>query len=339
MMKHPVDYLPTPDALLRDPSLAYTVELPVLGIVTRFATNSRNVRYVVEEAFGGWRGLEGVEGVDEDRSSPTLRVRVVVHDGVEDGSDHPPVRHLCPDATRVIVHSPGSVGISDPDRRESVAFVTTALVACREQFRSAVLEAITLALVSHFDRHPIHASAIAANGRTVLFAGTSGSGKSTLAYLAHSEGIDVLSDDRVWVQLTPRFRIWGWPWSMHLLPEASAIFPEIAQVGAPSAANGRSKVAIDLGGGASRPRSSCGQPVVCILARGERPGLQRLSPAALSAALEGQLAVGFDRFPERHDAVVHALTAAGGWRLALSDDVRESLPLLWRLLDVGGEDA
>jgi hypothetical protein len=330
-----VDYLPTTDVLLRDARLAYTVELPVLGIVTRFATNSGYVRDVVEEAFGGWRDLEGV---DDDRSSPMLRVRVVVHDGVEDGSEHPPVRHVCPDATRVIVHSPGSVGISDPDRRESVAYVTTALVESRAHFRSAVLEAITLSLVSHFDRHPVHASAITANGRTILFAGTSGSGKSTLAYVAHSAGIDVLSDDRVWVQLKPHFRIWGWPWSMRLLPETAAVFPEIAHVGAPSTENGRTKLAIDLEDGTSRRRWSAEQPVVCILARGERASLQRISPAALAEALRGQLAAGFDRFPERHDAVVRALTAAGGWRLGLSRDPREALGLVQRILHHDGEE-
>jgi hypothetical protein len=330
-----VDYLPTTDALLRNPQLAYTVELPVLGIPTRFETNSRYVRDVAEETFGGWRRLPEVQ--DNPPPGKKVRVRVVVHEGSEDGSEDPPVRHICPDATRVIVQSPGSIAISDPARRESVAYVTTTLVAhCA--FRSAVLEAMTLALLSHFDRHPIHAGAIAGNGRTVLLAGASGSGKSTLAYLAHTAGIDVLSDDRVWVQLTPTFRIWGWPWSVRLLADSPTVFPEIARLGTPSTADGKRKLAIDLGGGTDRRRYVSGEAVVCILDRGERPSLRRLSTAALGDALGRRLTAGFDRFPERHDAVVRALTTAGGWRLTLSRDPRESLPLLRRMLNEEGGD-
>jgi hypothetical protein len=330
-----VDHLPTTDVLLRNPQLTYTVELPVLGIATRFETNSRSVREVVEEAFGGWRRLPEV---DDNGPSGEVRVRVVVHEGREDGTDHPAVRHICPDATRVIVHSPGSIAISDPARRESIAYVTTVLVSNRALFRSAVLEAITLSLLSHFDRHPIHAGAIAGNARTVLLAGASGSGKSTLAYLAHATGIEVLSDDRVWVQLMPPFRIWGWPWSVRLLPEATTVFPEIARLGTPSTADGKRKLAIDLGGGTDRRCYVSGEAVVCILDRGEHPTLRRLSAKALAQAVGRQLTAGFDRFPERNDAVVRALTAAGGWQLTLSRDPGESLPLLRRMLDGDGED-
>jgi hypothetical protein len=334
-MQPGVDYLPTTDVLLRNPQLTYRVELPVLGIATRFETNSRSVRDVVEEAFGGWRCLAEV---DDNAPSGEVRVRVVVNEGREDGTDHPAVRHICPDATRVIVHSPGSIAISDPARRESVAYVTTALVASRALFRGAVLEAITLSLLSHFDRHPIHAGAIAGSDRTVLLAGASGSGKSTLAYLAHAAGIDVLSDDRVWVQLAPTLRVWGCPWIVRLLPESPALFPEVAQLGTPSTADGKRKLAISLGGGADRKRSASGEAVVCILKRGERAALRQLPAAALSEALGRQMTAGFDRFPERHEAVVRALTTGGGWQLTLSRDPSESLPLLRRMLNEHGED-
>ena len=46
-----------------------------------------------------------------------------------------------------------------------------------------------------------------------------------------------------------------------------------------------------------------------------------------------QLSPGFDRFPRRVERVVEVLTAGGGWQLTLTDDAREALPFLRRMLD------
>jgi hypothetical protein len=326
-----VDFIPTSDALLRDPQLAYSIELPVLGIATRFETNSRYVYDLVVETFGGWRCLPH----DAQRfSAAPLPVRVVVHEGAEGGTGHAPVRYLCPDATRVVLHSQGSVAISDPFRGESVAYVTTALASDRAHFRLTVLEAMTLALLSHFDRHPIHAAGIARGGRAVLLAAPSGTGKSTLAYTAHTAGLDVLGDDHVWVQLTPALRVWGWPSRVLLLPEVASTFPEVAGLGTTSNENGEHKLAYDLDPTTDVSRYLADRAVLCILERRRANAtLERLTPAALVDGLANKLTSGFDRFPERHDAVVRALTAHGGWRLMLSDNPREALPLLARMLD------
>ena len=330
MTDHDVDFLPTLDPLARDPRLEYGVELPVLGVDTHFQTNSRYVLGVVEETFGAWRGL----GQSPGRESERVSVRVVVHDGVEHGPGHALVRHLCPDATRVIVHSPGSVGISDPARRESVAYVTTALASDRAHFRVAMLEAITFALLAHFDRHPIHAASIARDGRAMLLAGPSGAGKSTLAYMAHTAGVDVLSEDHVWVQLTPAVRVWGAGGRSRarLMPDVSAHFPEVERTGVASDLDGKRKLVVDLdaSGGLVYAADCAG---VCILEKGSgAPALERLEAEAIVSALSGP-AAGFDRFPERHIDVVRALARYGGWRLTLSTDPRDALPLLIRMLD------
>ncbi|HEU4630135.1 MAG TPA: hypothetical protein VFS08_10335 [Gemmatimonadaceae bacterium] len=330
-----VDFAPAASPLLRDPPLDHVTELPVLGIATRFATNSRYVRELVEETFGGWRCV-----ADDADASPGAQVRIVVHEGdegdegEEHGAGHAPVRHICPDATRVIAHSPGSVAISDPARAEAVAYVTTALAADRAHFRDAMLEAITLALLSHFDRHPVHAAAVARDGHAVLLAGPSGSGKSTLACLAHAAGFHVLGDDRVWVQLAPRRRVWGWPGRARLLPDAAAHLPELARLGAPDETDGKGKLAVTLGGAPGAARYVAERATVCLLVRAQgRAGLQRLAPAEVADVLARRPDPGFDRFPGRHEAVVRTLAAHGGWRLALSDDPREALPLLQRMLD------
>ena len=322
-----VDFTPTPDPLLRDARLDHAVTLPVLGLATRFASNSAYVLGVVESAFGAWH----VRGATP--RSAEARVRVVVREGAECASGRAPVRHVCPDATRLLVHSPGSVAVADPERRESVAYVTTALAADRAHFRAAVLEAITLALLAHLDRHPIHAAALrSADGRAVLLAGPSGSGKSTLAYLAHQAGLEVLGDDRVWIQREPALRVWGWPGEMRLTIDAPRHFPELARVGATSVVGGKEKLVVDVAGPAPVPATSA---VVCLLARGPRVELERLTPEQVAAGLREHVEPGFDRFPVRHEAVVRDLAAFGGWRLTLADDPRDALPAMLRMLEAG----
>src|SRR5438105_15612905 len=101
--------------------IEYVAELPVLGINVHFATNSQTVLAVVEDAFGTWRHLES----RYRDASPALRVSVTVREGDEPGGIR--IEHVCPDDTRILVHSAGSSGVSDPSRREASAGVTTAL--------------------------------------------------------------------------------------------------------------------------------------------------------------------------------------------------------------------
>lgn len=333
MSEHAVDFIPTGDVLLRDPALAHRLELPVLGIATRFETNSRYVLDVVEESFGLWRTVNEAMRAD---GPDALMVRIIVHEGFErsaGGLDQIPVRHICPDTTRLIAHSPGSVAISDPSRREAVAYVSTELAADGAQFRASILEAITLALLSHFDRHPVHAAAVSDGTRAVLLAAPSGTGKSTLAYLAHEAGLNVMSEDRVWIQLEPRVRVWGWPGRVRLLSHSSAIFRQGGRRGAESLIDGKRKLVVEIGDRMETARFVAEDVVVCLLERGSMPAsLERIDADTLAEGLTRQLAAGFDRFPERQSMVTAALAQCGGWRMRLSSNPREALPLLRRML-------
>jgi hypothetical protein len=297
----------------------YAIELPVLGIATRFETNDADVARCVEEAFGMWRAL----APSSVSLEPPLLVRIDVVEGDEGplpADGHALVRSACPDDVRVVVETTGSVGVSDPLRRAARARVTRALVADRMHFRTEMLEAITLALLSHFDRHPVHAAAVALSGRAVLLAAPSGTGKSTLAYHCHLDGLDLLGDDHVRVQLEPRVRVWGWPARVRLLPD-------------PSASPAAVKEAIDLQTGMTPARLVADEMRVCCLTRdGGPPSLERLDAAALASALDEQMAPGFDRFPARWPAVLDALARRGGWRLNLSSDPWEGVQLVRRLV-------
>lgn len=164
--------------------------------------------------------------------------------------------------------------------------------------------------------------------------GPPGSGKSTLAYAAHQAGLEVLSDDTVWVQLEPRFRLWGSPWTLHLTPESTRFFPQLADAGRTPEMNGQSKVPVHLGARVSSPNVTTNEAIVCVLERGSAaPSLERLSRTDLKRALTRQLTMGYDRYPERLDASVESLASQGGWRLSLSDDPRDALPFLLQMLE------
>jgi hypothetical protein len=326
-----VDFVPATDPLLRHPRLTHSAALAVLGIEVCVETNSVYVRELVEETFCAWAG--GGEGEPTAPSMGPVHVRIVVHEGSEFTDVHAPVRYISTNDGRLIVQSPGSVAVVDESKRESLAYVTAALAADREHFQTMVIEAITFALLACFDRHPIHAAALARDDRAVLLAGPSAMGKSTLAYLAHAAGIRVLSDDRVWVQLEPSLRIWGTPGAARLTAAALSLFPELEAASAHLTRGSGGKITVPLAPLNHRSGQTASRAVVCALARGSRAALDRMSPASLSTVLLSQLSPGFDRFPHRMERVVERLTAGGGWQLTLTNDAREALPFLRRVLD------
>jgi hypothetical protein len=280
-----------------------------------------------------WRAL-AEHGVADVAREPPLLVRVDVVAGDEgplppDG--HAPVRYTCPDDARVVVKTTASVAVSDPLQRRAVARVTTGLVADHMHFRTEVLEAVTLALLSHFDRHPVHAAAVALNGRAVLLAAPSGTGKSTLAYACHAAGMDLLGDDHVRVQLEPALHVWGWPGRVRLLP-TTRDGPSGEHSDAP-ASRSTEKIVVDTQDGVSPGRLVASDIQVCLLERADTPArMERVGPDALTQALDAQLTPGFDRFPHRWPRVCTALSRAGGWRLWLSAEPRDGQRLVRQLL-------
>src|SRR5690348_18268686 len=102
-----------------------TIEIPVLGIATRFEADDAEVARCVDDAFGMWRTLGERAVVDVTREPPLLvRIDVVAGDeGPLPAGGHAPVRYSCPDEARVVVETAASVAVSDPLRRQAVARV------------------------------------------------------------------------------------------------------------------------------------------------------------------------------------------------------------------------
>lgn len=307
------------------------VTMPVLGIPTRFESNAPEVIRIAEEAFAAWRMLE------DDPAWITAypaRVRILVREGNEGPDDHAPMDW----ATRGRgwqVATPGSRGFADPDRRESLAHVTTALVRDRDHFRYGVLEALTLALLTRFDREPLHAAGLVRGDTALLLAGRSGVGKSTLSYAAIRAGLKVLAEDIVFLQRDPVLRVWGMPGYLHPDPEARGYYPELGGTTTTLRANGKTKLALDvrtLGGMAPRPVVD--RAGICLLERGEGgPRLAPLSPEEVATALSSDLEEGFDAFEDSIGSRIRLLAQRGGWRLTLGGAPDDALPLLHRMFD------
>lgn len=307
-------------------------ELPVLGITVRFETNALALLEVIEETFGLWASLRPFP---ELISSESVAVRFTVHPGDEGDHPHAPLSYRMPHFERVELTTPGSQGVADATRREVVARVTEALVADRAHFRYGVLEALTLALLTRFDRVPFHAAGIVRDGRALLLAGPTGSGKSTLCYVAQRAGFEILADDAVYLQLTPPVRVWGIPGHLHLPVHAAAEFPELAGTQPSLLANGKEKIAVDVrAAGAAVEPPVVMRAAICLLTRdGHGPSATSLEPAALRTRLGARPEEGFDVFSAPLQRAADLLAREKGWVLDRGRSPQDSLPLLHRMFD------
>jgi hypothetical protein len=317
---------PSYDPLYLHQPLEHRVEFPVLGIPVRFATNDRAILDQVEEVFGHWRGGEPGSAVP----SAGADIRLFLHDGDEGSADEPTLTFRAPDPLRWMVHTPGSFGLADLERRVGVAYVTRALVEDRPRFRVSILQFLVFIIITIEDRTPIHAAMIGRGDAALLLAGPAGSGKSTLAYAASKAGFDVLSDDAAYIQLEPR-RVWGGGASVLLLGDAAARWPEFAGMETALFPTGKRKTIVRAGSVGSRPWVT--RAGVCLLDRAGGPvKVTRIGAEEIRPVIVHDPAGAGGRFGARLEQSADWLSAHGGWRMSLSSDPGDAIPHLQKML-------
>jgi hypothetical protein len=308
-----------------DVPLPYRRELPVLGVRVCYSSNSEAILPVVDGRFARWASIPR-----ELIGAGLVHVRFILHEGKDVAAG--PITYRMPDDKRFLLHTAGSFGLVDIERRDAVAYVSSALVSDVEHFGYGIVEAITLLLVARQDRQPVHAAMIARGAVGLLLAGPTGVGKSTLAYAAHEAGYRVLSDDSVYVQRRPELRIWGTPGTMYLLAEARRHFPSVKQH-AERLPSGKEKVVIDLGSVWDNGAPVVKRAGVCLLTRDGGAILQdKASPEEAREFLRKGLGTQTAWYRASLPSALSALCATGAWRLNLSSDPRDALPYIERML-------
>jgi hypothetical protein len=164
-----------------------------------------------------------------------------------------------------------SLGFADGAAGFGTAFLTPGLLADRPRAKTCFLECLGMYLVCYDRPATLHAAGIVHDGRCLLLTGGSGAGKSTLSYACLRAGFSLLAEDIVYAETEgDPVAVWGWPWSLHLLPDAVRFFPELAQAERIQKLNGETKLRVAVNSvrrGAAIPR----MPVwgVCSLSRSE----------------------------------------------------------------------
>lgn len=296
-----------------EPRYAWGADLSLMDVPARFEADDPRLLDAALAPYAAWRTAEGVE-------APRLRVRLRLGGGGRGGGE-PSIEVRGP---RLRLRAPSARGEADAALGAARCAVSPALAEEPDRLAAEALDTLVLFLLSRLGRVPVHASGVLIGETAVVLAGASGSGKSTLALAGAREGLRVLSDDAVRVQLRPGFRVWGFPRPIHLLPVA----------GDPDGAaplrlrSGRWKLAVTPQAcrWTSPPRAD--RAALCLLERGREAAL---SPLPLPEAVErmtASLEPGFDHFRREMPAVVEALAAGGAWRLALSPNPAEAIALL-----------
>jgi hypothetical protein len=299
------------------------VQLPVLGVITSFMTDSSDVTAAIHECFGAWAALG--TSAEIVSSSPAM-VRIFTHGGIA-ADTAPTFRHHAPDRHTLLITGAECVAVADAARRESLAYIARGVTRHRDEFLDGLLEPLTLFLLGALDRQPLHAAAIARNGTAIVLAGASGAGKSTLAYAARQLGFYTLADEPVYVQLLPSLRVWGRRARLHLTPEAVRHFPELHGAVPVRLPSGKPKIIINDADPGPRYADISG---ICLLGRSPhgRAALERIEPAQAVAAMTAQLDPGYDLFAASIGERITRIAECGAWKLALTDSPHDALPLL-----------
>jgi len=191
-------------------------------------------------------------------------------------------------------------------------------------FREAILDHLTLFLVTRRDRCPLHAGAIVRGQRALLLAGPSGVGKSSLTYAAMRSGFQILADDAVYVQGDPSTRLWGMPPRIHVPRPAGHLFPELRGAPAVARPDGRSKIAVPVSGAQRATAPFEGLTGLCLLKHSRADeGPRRLSMTEAIEDMRTTLQGGFHRFRAELDDCVRRVAIGGAWRVPVTVEPHE----------------
>jgi hypothetical protein len=271
------------------------------------------------EACAAWPRGEGADG-------PPIRLEIALGDEATGGETRIEV-----EGAQLRSAGPGFEAWADAQALTAFCRVAPALVERPDRLAAEVLDTLLLFLLTRSGRTPVHAAGVMCGTTAVLLSGPSGSGKSTLSLAAMARGLQILSDDTVYIQLQPSLRVWGFPRPLHVFPADAPGFIQATRLRA-----GKLKAVVPLAAGAEIPVAD--HAAVVLLERGEAIRLEPIAGALAAEALS-QLEPGFDLLRQESAQAMAALTAGGAWRLTLARDPAAAIEVLQSRFQFGAASA
>jgi hypothetical protein len=234
-------------------------------------------------------------------------------------------------------HDAGTIDLA---AGRALAYVGEAALEDPRGLRYAFIEAMAYWMLAYTRGYlTLHASGVARDGVGVILEGPAGAGKSTVAVAAARRGRSVFAEDAVFARIgSDGLELWGAPWVQRLLPDAAALFPELASVPVLLQPNGERKLEVDLSAwypGTATPMARPGALVSLLRAPGERTELIPIGEA--DDGPEFLWPYDLDWRPAQH-AVAAAIEALPAYRLVVGggpDDAVDAIDGLLAQLAAG----
>lgn len=235
--------------------LALLSRKQVLGGIFRFESDSRDLMDLVEAAYGGLSPqtllVAGNDFHIELRLSPR---------SARQYPNGPPAPRISSKRGGVFaVIDDSNLVVIEPARRCARVMASEDMLQHAYHLRYELIEFAVFVLATRgIGLVPLHAACIGQDGRGLLLLGDSGSGKSTLALHCLLQGLDLLSEDAVFVR-TAGLRAMGVPNYLHLRADAlryvgdAAARRWISQAPVIRRRSGAEKFEVDLRKGYGRP--------------------------------------------------------------------------------------
>lgn len=269
--------MPADDPLWQRVPTVLRFDGAALGLGIRIDTNSPAVIALAEHAFGRFERPEGgrlnlhievvaANGLDAgDGFDAVERPDAADVAGAEDGAGaelaenardaNSPSSNIASPSPSLFHRERGSLYTAGDDRGSLVvadlaggraaAFVMPSTLP--EVLRTVLLESPVWRFAAWRGLVALHAAAIVVDGVTLVLRGLGGSGKSTLAYAGARAGHRLLAEEVTWYDPTgPEPLLRGAPWTVHLEPDAPALFPELVGQPLVKQASGKRKLAVDI---------------------------------------------------------------------------------------------
>jgi hypothetical protein len=279
-------------------SLIVTLQLLIMDRSVLIRSAEPELLAAVAEAYADWR-------VGGETDGPPIHLEMGLSDEAFGGATKIEV-----EGERLEFSGPGLQ--CRANARELTAFcrIPRDLMGQPDRLASEVVDTMLLFLLTRSGRTPVHAAGVMCGNTAVLLAGPSGSGKSTLSLAAMGRGLEILSDDTVYIQLQPRLRIWGFPRPLHVFPADAPGFTKATRLRA-----GKLKAVVPVAPWSEPPVAD--RAAVVLLERGEEVRLEQIEASVAVNALS-RLEPGFDLLRQESAKAAAALTASRAWRLTLT---------------------